>query len=199
MKPVIAAFDFDGTITTKDMLFPFLCQLHTCPENLLYSIKLLPILFGYKLKLMTNHDAKQKLLNQFIHDFSFTDLQHIAENFAKTTIPAYIRPEALERIRWHQAQKHRCILVSAGLEIYLQPWAKSVGFDQIIATQLEVEDKKTQGKIKGKNCFGQEKVTRLLDQVGPRENFILYAYGDSRGDRELLAIADYGFYQRMSA
>lgn len=198
MKPVIAAFDFDGTITTRDMLFPFLCQLHTCPENILYSIKLLPVLFGYRLGLINNHNAKQKLLSQFIRDFPITDLQHTAEIFAKTKIPAYLKPEALERIRWHQAQKHQCILISAGLEIYLKPWAENIGFDQIIATQLEIEDKKTQGKIKGQNCFGPEKVRRLLDQTGPRENFILYAYGDSRGDRELLAIADYGFYQRMS-
>lgn len=198
MKPVIAAFDFDGTITTKDMLLPFLCQLQTCPKNIVSSIKLMPILFAYKLKLMDNHTAKQKLLSQFIHDFSLTDLQNIAENFAKIKIPLYVRPEALARIRWHQAQKHQCILVSAGLEIYLKPWAESIGFDQIIATQLEVEDKKIHGNIKGQNCFGPEKVNRLLSLTGPRENFILYAYGDSRGDRELLAIADHGFYRRMS-
>lgn len=198
MKPIIAAFDFDGTITTKDMLLSFLCQLNTRSENILNSIKLIPTLFAYKLGLISNHSAKQKLLSQFIQNFSLSDLQNIAENFAKTKIPVYIRPDALERIRWHQAQKHQCILISAGLEIYLKPWAENMGFDQIIATQLEVEDQKTQGKIKGQNCFGPEKVKRLLEIAGPRENFILYAYGDSRGDRELLAIADYRFYQRMS-
>ncbi len=198
MKPIIAAFDFDGTITTKDMLLPFLWQLQTYPKNIFSSIKLIPLLFAYKLKLINNHNAKQKLLKQFIHDFSLNDLEHIAENFAKIKIPPYIRPEALERIRWHQAQKHQCILISAGLEIYLKPWAESIGFDQVIATQLESEDKIIHGKIKGQNCFGPEKVRRLLNQVGPRESFILYAYGDSRGDRELLATADYGFYQRMS-
>jgi HAD superfamily hydrolase (TIGR01490 family) len=198
MKPVIAAFDFDGTITTRDMLLPFLCQLHTRYENILYSIKLIPTLFAYKLKLINNQTAKQKLLSEFINNFSITDLTRIAENFAKTTIPVYIRPEALERIRWHQAQNHRCILISAGLEIYLKPWAETIGFTDIIATQIEFIAEKTQGKIKNQNCFGPEKVRRLLELVGPREHFILYAYGDSRGDQELLATADYSFYQRMS-
>jgi phosphatidylglycerophosphatase C len=197
MKPVIAAFDFDKTITTKDMLFSFLCELHSCPQNTLKSFKLLPTLLAYKLGVLDNHTAKQRLLNKFITDFSYTDLEYIAANFAKTKIPRYLNPRAIERIRWHQAQKHRCILISAGLEIYLRPWAIGIGFDEIIATQLEASQNMTQGNIKGRNCFGQEKVNRLLAVTGPKENFILYAYGDSRGDRELLAMADYGFYKQI--
>jgi phosphatidylglycerophosphatase C len=197
MKPVIAAFDFDKTITTQDMLFSFLCELHSQPQNFLKSIKLLPVLCAYKTGLLNNHTAKQKLLTTFIENFSYADLNDKAENFAKTKIPLHINPLAVERIRWHQSQHHQCIVISAGLEIYLKPWAAGMGFDEVLATRLEVKNGITQGYIQGRNCFGQEKVNRLLEIAGPKENFILYAYGDSRGDRELLAIADYGFYRHI--
>jgi phosphoserine phosphatase len=42
-----------------------------------------------------------------------------------------------------------------------------------------------------KNCYGQEKVNRLLEVEPDRKNYYLYAYGDSRGDREMLAFADF--------
>lgn len=50
---------------------------------------------------------------------------------------------------------------------------------------------KTNGILTGRflsaNCYGQEKVNRLLEKEPERDSYILYAYGDSRRDRELLA------------
>jgi phosphatidylglycerophosphatase C len=197
MKPIIAAFDFDKTITTKDTLIPFLYELHSDYQNLIKTLKLLPTFLAYQSKLLDNHYAKEKLLMTFLNNFSYMELQEKAEIFAKEKLPLYLKPEAISRLRWHQNQNHHCILISAGLEIYLKPWAETYGFTHILATQLKVNAGKINGEINGSNCFGQEKLNRLLKTIGLRENFVLYAYGDSRGDKELLEAADYKFYRHF--
>ena len=64
-----------------------------------------------------------------------------------------------------------------------------------MATELEVDaDGRCTGALVGGNCRGPEKVRRLhawLDaHHGGRDAVELWAYGDSPGDRELLAAAD---------
>ena len=60
-KHTIAAFDFDGTITTKDTLFDFV-KFHVGSKNFYKGLIFLsPILILYKLGFIRNDIAKQKL------------------------------------------------------------------------------------------------------------------------------------------
>ena len=156
----------------------------------------MPIFLGYKSGLIHNQTAKEKLLSIFLKNIPYSVLEKSAQIYAQEKIPAVINAQALKRIRWHQAQQHKCVLISAGLEIYLAPWAKKIGFDHVLATQLRLYKNTI---INGKNCFGIEKVNRLKALMGDnsRENYIIYAYGDSRGDKELLSFADHPFYRRI--
>ena len=56
------------------------------------------------------------------------------------------------------------------------------------------KNRKLTGNFSSKNCYGQEKVNRLLEKEPDRTNYILYAYGDSAGDKEIIEFADYGYY-----
>jgi phosphoserine phosphatase len=51
------------------------------------------------------------------------------------------------------------------------------------------------GRFLTKNCYGQEKVRRVTQVLPKRDNYILVAYGDSRGDKELLDYADVRHYK----
>jgi len=153
---------------------------------------------------MDNHTAKEKLLMTFLNHYSFPIFETKASDFAKNMIPPLIKPSAIKRIQWHQEKHHRCIIISAGLENYITPWAYSIGITEVLATRITVENNNLSGKMLGKNCYGPEKVSRLeklLDQniQAIKENYTLFAYGDSRGDQELLATADFPFYQTMPA
>lgn len=199
-KNIVAAFDFDGTITTRDCLLPFIRKVVGDKQFFSKIPALIPIYLAYRLGIKTNHYAKQFLLKSYLNGFSYESLLQQGKIYADKQIPALVKPEALERLRWHQAQKHRCVLISAGLELYLSPWAQQYGFDDLICTQIkENANGTTDGEIIGINCFGPEKVRRLLAKLGPKNQFTLYAYGDSRGDRELLALADYAYYRAMPA
>lgn len=106
----------------------------------------------------------------------------------------------LDRLKDHQAQGHCCVLVSASLDLYLEPWAKAAGFDHFIASSLNVGvDGMVTGKLNNGNCHGEEKVRRirlLLEKIGmPVESF---GYGDSKGDLPLLGFVDHAFLVRGS-
>lgn len=198
-KPVIAAFDFDGTLTRRDTLFPFLLYV-AGPLKFSYKILLLLVtLAGYALGLIRNDKAKIKVLRCFLANMEMNALQQQALRFAEQKLPSLLRSEAMQRLAWHRQQGHRCVVVSASLEIYLRPWASKAGFDDILGSRLEtLADDRTTGNLLGENCFGPEKMRRLETLLGPLDNFTLYAYGDSRGDKELLSAADYPFYKKFN-
>lgn len=195
---VVAAFDFDGTLTRGDSFFPFL-KFAVGSLRFYWGLLLLsPILLGYGLRLISNHRAKQAVLTHYLKGWTSEQLQQVAEKFAQLHIPQLLRQTAMQQLQWHQQQGHHLILVSASLEAYLRPWADSLQM-QVIGTQLEVASNQVTGRIAGKNCYGPEKVRRLRALVGDLDAYHLYAYGDSKGDRELLAIAQFPHYRSFSA
>jgi phosphatidylglycerophosphatase C len=195
-KPVVAAFDFDGTLTRRDTLLPFL--LHTLGPAAVarHALALSPTLAGYGLGLINNGIAKERVFVQCLAGMRMDELQLEGERFAMYVLPGLLSNAAMQRLEWHKQQGHRCVVISASLELYVQPWAIKAGFDDVIATRLEFrEDGRATGMLSGVNCFGVEKVRRLEALLGAREGYKLYAYGDSRGDRELLESADNAYYR----
>ena len=198
-KPVVAVFDFDGTLTYRDTLRPFLLHVVGLNYFVCNAFVLLPTLAAYGLGIIRNDVAKQRVLGQFFAGMHIDTLRGKATEFAEHQLPGLIRSEAARRFDWHKQQGHRCIVISASLELYVRHWALSKGFDDVLATQLETrQDGSVSGKLLGENCFGSEKVKRLDALLGARSNYILYAYGDSRGDKELLSVADYAYYRKMN-
>lgn len=199
-KLVVAAFDFDGTLTHRDTLLPFLLHALGAPAVARHGLVLLPTLAAYGLCLIRNDTAKQRVLVRCLSGMSADELQRDAQRFAASVLPGLLRQEALQRLAWHKQRGHRCVVISASLELYVRPWALASGFDDVIATRLEtLPDGCVTGKLSGANCYGPEKVRRLEALMGPRPGYTLYAYGDSRGDRELLSGSDYAFYRRFPA
>ncbi|MCW8840701.1 MAG: HAD-IB family hydrolase [Gammaproteobacteria bacterium] len=197
-KTIVAAFDFDGTLTRHDTLWPFL--LHVAgPWRLLWNtLPLLPTLSGYLLGWVSNSVAKERVFYRFLHGMPEQRLQALAGEFAHRRIPGMVSPAALRRLAWHRRQGHRCVVISASIEDYVAPWARQAGFDAVLATRLQRgADARLTGCYDGENCYGAEKIRRLQSLLGERAGYDLYAYGDSRGDRELLALADHAYYKRM--
>ncbi len=197
-KPIVAAFDFDGTLTRRETLLAFLLHTLGTARVAYHALILSPTLLGYALKLIPNDIAKQRVFAQCLGGMCMDELAKHGEQFAQQVLPGLMKQEAMQRLAWHQQQGHRCVVISASMTLYVSPWASKAGFDDVLATNLETRaDGTTTGKLAGENCYGIEKVRRLEALLGKREGYTLYAYGDSRGDRELLALADFGFYREM--
>jgi len=198
VKQIVAAFDFDGTLTRRETLLPFLLYTLGAVKVTRHAILLSPTLAGYALGLTDNGAAKERVFVRCFGGMGEKELRQHGERFASYVLPGLLRDESMQRFVWHKQQGHRCVVISASLELYVQPWAKGAGFDDVLATLLETsEDGHITGGISGTNCFGIEKVNRLKALLGERKGYTLYAYGDSRGDRELLSFADYAYYRKF--
>ncbi len=149
-------------------------------------------LLNYFRKNLSNRQLKEILIAHFFYGQPFSDLENKGREFAEKVVPVLCRKAAIKSLKWHLAQGHRCIIVSATFEFYFGDWANKMDVEHILCSKLELDRKgRITGNLEGENCFGPEKVRRLQAYLGPRDQYILYAYGDSSGDREMLAMADY--------
>jgi len=145
--------------------------------------------------LTDRHTAKEQLLRATLGGTPAALAENWAAQFVDAELPRLLRPEMLVRLAWHQAQGHRTVLVSASPSLYLRLWAQKMGFQAALCTELEIVDGCYTGRLASRNCWGPEKVRRLdawWQQDVPAK---LYAYGDSRGDAEMLARADVAWYR----
>lgn len=198
MNNVVAAFDFDGTLTYRDTLLPFLFSIAGYATGTCKLIAQAPQLAIQLLKQASRQEIKEGFLTRFLQHTPIQEARKYGEKFAQDTLQQRLNPQAMQRLQWHLDQRHRCILVSANLDLYLEPWGKLAGFHDIVTSQCEVgNDNTLTGKLQGLNCWGPEKARRLAELLGPRHGYTLYAYGNSRGDQELLALADYPFYRQF--
>lgn len=196
-KSVIAAFDFDGTITTKDTLFDFIRFCFGWPKFIIGMLLFLPTFTSYLLKNISNSQAKEKLFGIFFKDFELVQFEILGENYSNK-INQILNNEAIEKINWHKNEGHKLIIISASIENWIGPWAKEYGFEKVLATKAEIIDGKLTGKFSSKNCHGAEKVTRLFAEFPERNAYKLYAYGDSSGDTELLKESDFPFFKKFN-
>jgi phosphatidylglycerophosphatase C len=123
------------------------------------------------------------------------EVERSGERFADRIVADLLRTDTVDRLRWHLDEGHRVVIVSASYEQYLRRVATHLGVDEVLATRLDVVDGRCTGRLDGPNCRGPEKVRRLEAWLGTeglsRDEITLWAYGDSSGDRDLLAWADH--------
>lgn len=191
---ILVLFDFDGTITIKDSLADFIHYAVGTPAYYMGLLKLSPMLTAYTFKLIPNHIAKEKLIAHFFKGWDAEHFRKLAEKYSLEEISNIIRPKAIEKIKWHQAHGHKVVIVSASVELWLKAWCDKNRIE-LIATCFEMKNDKLTGKFSTPNCYGIEKANRVMQKYNLSDYDHIYAYGDSRGDRELLALADESFYK----
>lgn len=194
MTNTVAFFDFDGTLTKRDSLLPFLRMVSGTPLFLAHMVILSPVLTAYAAKIIRNNVAKEIVMARFLKGMDHSELLQLGRRFANERLTSLLRPIGVERLRWHQKQGHVCVLVSASLDVYLAPWAHDMGFDHWITSSLETDGAdRVIGKLSGGNCFGEEKVRRIKGWLTRKEVSHCYAYGDSTGDLPMLKMANEGY------
>ena len=81
---------------------------------------------------------------------------------------------------------------------WIKPFASDLGIRDILSTEIEVDGEGClTGFFSNKNCYGQEKFVRLLEQIPDLENNYLIVYGDSKGDSQLLKYANESHYRAL--
>jgi phosphatidylglycerophosphatase C len=187
----VAVFDFDGTLTRRDTLLPFLRRTRGASRT---SIA---VLAASTLLVRDRDAAKAAVLQRLLRGQGVEDLRAAAEVFADVVIQRGLRASVLERARWHASQGHDRVIVTASPELYVAPIGRRLGFDAVLGTRLETDgDGHLTGRLHGRNCRGPEKVDRLRAWLGADDGVTVYAYGDSSGDRQLWDFADHAYRVR---
>jgi phosphatidylglycerophosphatase C len=195
---VVAAFDVDGTLTTGDCVVPFLRRFvrWSAAPGILRSSPAAAAALARR----DRDSLKALATGAVLSGIGIDAVEQEAERFAGTVVARKLRGDTTARLRWHLGEGHRVVLVSASYEVYLRHLAAHLGVHDVLATRLEVgADGRLTGQLDGGNCRGPEKARRLEAWLAAkpdldRQAVELWAYGDSAGDAELLAMADRGIW-----
>lgn len=192
-KRQISVFDFDGTLTTKDTLFEFIKFAKGTGAFWWGMFCVSPVLVAYVLRLYPNGKAKERLFSHFFRGMSYDLFRNLGQEFA-SRVESFQRHDVVQTLQQCQTQGHQVYVISASIEEWVRPWCEQHGVTDVLATRVEVNDGLLTGRFSTPNCYGQEKVNRLLAVEPDRQSYLLHAYGDSRGDRELMSLADKGVW-----
>jgi phosphatidylglycerophosphatase C len=162
------------------------------------SLRLAGPLFVGALRSGSSADrAKERLFQRLLHGRDVTVVENASTTFALAHFSTHGRPRMLERLEWHLHQGHKVVIVSASPQLYVDVVARELGATGALGTRLAVDPHgKLTGNYLGQNCRGEEKMRRLSEWIEGRNYDVaplIYAYGNSRGDRAMLRAANYPF------
>ncbi|MFP1464005.1 haloacid dehalogenase-like hydrolase [Escherichia coli] len=84
-------------------------------------------------------DPIRRVIVRFAYSGIPASVQAEGRDFAQSYLPNTLRGEAMQRIAWHKAQGHKVVVVSGGLEAYLEPWCDSHGVELICSSLQQSE------------------------------------------------------------
>jgi phosphatidylglycerophosphatase C len=197
----LALFDFDGALTRRDSLPPFLWEA-IGPLALARALAAsAPWLAGQTLRLTRDDGAKERLLAAALGGRHIDDLHALGAAFARDGVPRLLRENMMAEVRRRRDEGRLCILVSGSLDLYLEPWARREGFDHVICSRLALDgDSRATGVLAGGNCQGREKVRRIYawlsaqGAIGQGGVGHCVAYARFAGDAPMLDMADEAFW-----
>ena len=192
MKLVL--FDFDGTLTTKDSLGEFIKFVVGDFRYYAGLIKFSPVFIMWKLGIIKNYEAKEKLFALYFKNMSEDEFNDFAHEYSTKHLHKIQRQDAYEIFLKHIKDGDRVLIVSASMKSWLEPWCQKHEVE-LLSTELAFEDGKFNGNFATKNCHGIEKVNRINSHLNIEDYEIIHAYGDSSGDIEMLELADIKYYK----
>jgi phosphatidylglycerophosphatase C len=187
-RPVVA-FDFDGTLTVRDSFMAFLKWRAGRGRWALGLLRLAPASLAY----LVHRDRgriKAAAVREFLKGTPRDRLEAEARAFAEGQSRRLLRPDAVAAWKRWRADHVRLAIVTASPDLIVGPFARGLGADLLIGTELAFDaHDRVAGGFATPNCRGPEKVVRLKAAFG--DDFELKAaYGDTSGDREMLAQAE---------
>lgn len=191
----IAFFDFDGTVTCSDTMFAFFKYAVGPFRYFFFFLLLSPVFALYKLRLLPGQKAKELSLTFLFRGWKKERLENFGRDFCREKMPELIRPVAMKKIRWHKRMGHEVYIVSASAGEWLEPWCLENELPVLCTRLLYDESGTFTGKIAGRNNNGPEKERRIREALDLSIYQTIYAYGDTAGDREMMALARIAYFK----
>jgi HAD superfamily hydrolase (TIGR01490 family) len=193
-QKTLVLFDFDGTLTTHETVNVFYRSLYNNKALFYYVhyICCLPMLFTNFIGIQNYLKLKRERLKIHSTMFSKSEWEQAVNKFVNKTIYSIIKREGLERIKWHKAKGHDVFVVSASYDFLLEKWCSENGIQLICNTTKRINN---HIEMRKEDCNYLEKVTRIKQEILIESYSEVYAYGDSKGDLEMMKLATHKYYR----
>ena len=194
----IAVFDLDHTLIN--------CDSGRCFAEYLCEYDLIENPVAYRRQFSEFAEAYSRGEVDFMRFYRFAlepltrltirRLDAIVAAFVDEVIESHIYGRSQALLDWHRNQGDRLVLISATLELLVQPIGQRLGFapEDILAVQLARKNGYYTGEIVGQPSYGEGKVKRFRswcqDQGVTGEHWHSCFYSDSIYDAPLLGTVD---------
>lgn len=196
MSVSVAVFDVDKTLTVRDCVVPYVTKV--VGRRKVIGAVVRHVSTVARLVAARDRDGlKLFFVRQLFAGVPVSTGELVGVEFASMVADHWIRDDVARRLRWHQEQGHVVVLVSASLSPYLVAFGDLIEADAVLCATLEESDGVYTGNLVGPNCRGEEKVRRIeqwCNESGVPLSAIDYAYGDSKGDGPMIAMARHGVW-----
>ncbi|WP_411832429.1 HAD family hydrolase [Pseudoxanthomonas mexicana] len=189
----LALFDFDHTVTTCDTYSRFIRGIATAEQLARARWTVGPWLAGYRMGVVSAAGIRRRVTRLAFSGRCADEIHAQGERYASDVLPGLLRGEMMARIDWHRSQGDAVVLVSGSLDTYLRPWCERHGL-ALICNRLETEGGRLTGRYLDGDC-GPRKVALIRARYDVASFPRVYAYGDSREDRPMLALAHERWYR----
>ncbi|WP_349775481.1 HAD family hydrolase [Vibrio intestinalis] len=189
----LALFDFDGTLTSQDAYTAFLFYATPKYRLVLGMLLVWPVVLLYKMGKLPASKTRPILSRVAFWQRSVNKVNQIAERYNQEFLSQVIRPNALERLQWHQQQGDDVYVVSASLSPYLQAWCEQHGV-KLLCSELEQKGERYTGRYVYGDCSLENKVKAIQRSLNLDDYPKVYAYGDTYEDRPMLALANERYF-----
>ncbi len=197
----LAIYDMDKTITRRATYNYFLWHMmwSRTPWRVVLTPALLLALALYGVGIWDRSRLKSfsqsVLIGRKVHR---AEIARHLERHAELVLGRNIYPEARARIEAERAQGFTLILATASYRLYVEAIAAKLGFDHVIATELETDEAgRIRSRILGENCYDYAKLARVqqwMEGEGlARDTCFIRGYSDHYSDAPLLGFADEGY------
>ncbi len=195
----IAAFDFDGTLSRRDTLVPFLAKAAGRRRFASECARLGLTGARGTVDLRDRDGTKEQLLRALFTGRDAEELKRMGARYARDLLSDQLRPDVLERLQDHRRSGHDVVFVSASLVYYLEPLAEMLGVRAVLAVELAESGGRLTGDLVRPNVRAEQKAIRLREwlgvpSTGPIDGVRIWGYGNSSGDHALLEMSDHRFW-----
>jgi putative phosphoserine phosphatase/1-acylglycerol-3-phosphate O-acyltransferase len=185
---ICAIFDFDGTIISGYSAVAFIReQLRRGDLTARDLLELASAMASFGLGNL-GFSAMMAVTTQFLRGIEESSYIELGEKLFTEQIARLIYPESRELIEAHQAKGHTVAIISSATPYQVEPAAADLGIENVLCTQLEVEDGVFTGSVVRPTCFGQGKVdaAEALAETVSADLEDAFFYSDSTDDQLLL-------------
>ncbi len=191
-EPRIAAFfDFDNTLLSKDgASLGFRYMYDRGEVRLGFILKIILANQLFKRNWMSSATMGRLLLGYY-KGRELAYFQREVKQYYTEYVKPLLAPSMLQKVREHKEQGHVLVILSASLRYLLEPVVEDLGFDHLLCTDLELDDKGVcTGEPLGPMCIAEDK-TAFARKLADKENLDLpqsYAYSDHHSDIPMLSM-----------